>query len=303
MPTLKLFKRTWKYAEDEFVTSSLVFALIRLILVLVAGILLFGPQTRPHIDVPGAEEIFITTTVICSVQICTYVAMLIISSRGGVMQTERRKALQPVMVFHMFLLPTEFVFYCLSIWKSSETVSQESSPALTAVICWCAIGMALVLFSLLGWVRHYDKNGAEKYKFFKTFYYDKKTSHELTGDMETLLKKMHEISLEKWTNFVRQKVAELTEPDEEMRQEAIEEASSTLADYMSDLDLTRSDVFMGLLLLRWQSAQWIGNKSALDAQYVLDNTDPITTDVAAEVIHKQKTNNDSTETMVGTQFT
>ncbi|KAL7058071.1 hypothetical protein AAHC03_016940 [Spirometra sp. Aus1] len=100
---------------------------------------------------------------------------------------------------------------------------------------------------------------------------------------------MHEISLEKWTNFVRQKVAELTEPDEEMRQEAIEEASSTLADYMSDLDLTRSDVFMGLLLLRWQSAQWIGNKSALDAQYVLDNTDPITTDVAAESIDPNTT--------------
>lgn len=200
------------------------------------------------------------------------------------MQTDKRKLLQPVMTFHILLMPIEFVFYCLSIWQSSTNASDDSKPELVAVICWCAIDMALILFCVLGWVRHYDKNGAEKYKFFKLFYYDKKTNCELTERMETLLKKMHEISLAKWTDFVRQKVADLTELDEEMKQEAIDEASSTLADYMSDLDLTKSDVFMGLLLLRWQSSQWIGKRSALNAQYVLENTDPITTDLAAEPI-------------------
>ncbi|VDK36401.1 unnamed protein product, partial [Dibothriocephalus latus] len=159
-------------------------------------------------------------------------------------------------------------------------------PSLVAVVCWCAIDIAAILFAVLGWVGNYDKHGAEKYKFFNTFYYDKKSSNTFTECMETLLEKMHSIYLRKWTHFVRKNVAGLTETEEEeMKEQAIDEVASTIADYMSDLDLTKSDIFMGLLLLRWQSQQWIGQVSALNAQYVLENTDPITTDVAAEVFH------------------
>ncbi|VDN11393.1 unnamed protein product, partial [Dibothriocephalus latus] len=158
-------------------------------------------------------------------------------------------------------------------------------PPLIAVICWCVIDIAVLLFALIGWVRHYDKYGAEKYKFFNNIYYDKNPSHKLTDSMETLLKNMHSVYLEKWTHFVRKKAAMLTETEEEeMKQQAIEEAASSLADFMSELDLTKSDVFMGLLLLRWQSQQWIGKNSTLKAQYVLENTDPITTDLAAKPI-------------------
>lgn len=54
---------------------------------------------------------------------------------------------------------------------------------------------------------------------------------------------------------------------------------------IKDLDVTGSDIAMGLALLRWQSLQWIGGCSRVPAENVLKQTDPVTTDLAAPVRH------------------
>ncbi len=49
------------------------------------------------------------------------------------------------------------------------------------------------------------------------------------------------------------------------------------------MDLTPSDVTMGLMLLRWQSTQWVGGKSLVPSKYVLQQTEPVLDDIAAPV--------------------
>ncbi|KAM3182790.1 hypothetical protein ACTXT7_011607 [Hymenolepis weldensis] len=51
--------------------------------------------------------------------------------------------------------------------------------------------------------------------------------------------------------------------------------------FRKDLDITTSDLALGLSLLRWQSLQWIGGHSRVPAENVLKQTDPVTTDIAA----------------------
>lgn len=53
--------------------------------------------------------------------------------------------------------------------------------------------------------------------------------------------------------------------------------------FAQDLDLTTSDVMLGMMLLRWQSNQWIGGQTQVPAKFILDQTDPVLDDVAAPV--------------------
>ncbi|VDM26268.1 unnamed protein product [Hydatigera taeniaeformis] len=57
---------------------------------------------------------------------------------------------------------------------------------------------------------------------------------------------------------------------------------------LQDLDLTKSDAAIGFLLLRWQSDKWIGGHGRVPTKYILEQTDPVQTDLAAPLDPKLK---------------
>uniref|UniRef100_A0A0X3NU94 sn-1-specific diacylglycerol lipase n=1 Tax=Schistocephalus solidus TaxID=70667 RepID=A0A0X3NU94_SCHSO len=284
MPSLKLFRRTWKYAEDDFVSSSLVQAIIRFSLILAAGIvLLVGPICIS----PNIKEVKIILGIaaaLCLLEIILFLIIAGISAQGGALEVRKRRLLPFFVGLHLFVLVLELVSYCLSIWQMVDncTFGKSTYSNFLVVICWCSILLFVICFEIIDWIRHFDKNGALKYKFYQTFVYgeNKNLSEE---EKKVLIEKFWNLSKSKWTNFIRRKITDFKPTDKDGKQEAIEEAATTLADVFMNLDLTFTDMLLGLTILRWQTTQWIGGKTELDPEVLLCMTDPVTNDVAEKI--------------------
>ncbi|VUZ41339.1 unnamed protein product [Hymenolepis diminuta] len=287
MPHLKLFKRTWKYSEDEFVLSSLCQAMIRIILLIVASIFLLISPFWSNITGVQPQAIFITTVILCLIHIILYIVIAIVSGQGGVFETEKRKSLWIWLLLHVFITILELIFYCVSIWQVNDLYKGDKQEAtyseFVSVICWCSILMVAIVFEIVDWILHYDAHGRLKYKFYYTFLYDYNDGFKKTDDEKReIIKQIREVSHSKWKKLLQNMVASAAYDTEgERLDEAINAVSGAFVDFLTDLDVTASDLALGLSLLRWQSLQWIGGHSRVPAENVLKQTDPVTTDIAA----------------------
>ncbi|BHF75081.1 hypothetical protein SprV_0501817600 [Sparganum proliferum] len=185
------------------------------------------------------------------------------------------------------MIPFEAVFYGLTIWQSNDLHSQSKyafgQSEHVSVLCWSGIGLVLVCFEVTGWIEHYDRNGSVKYRFYCNFYYGGQSTMQ-KSEKHKLVQKMRSLSTAKWTKVLGAFAKNHNSSDQDDKKAAIGEIASMLSEYLSDLDLTPSDILMGLFILQWQSMQWIGGKPVVHANYVLEQTNPVTTDVAEKVL-------------------
>ncbi|KAM7538690.1 hypothetical protein Aperf_G00000048804 [Anoplocephala perfoliata] len=280
MPYLKFFRRTWKYAEDEIAIP-----------IIVAGVYFLISPFWGKFSGIQPQAIFITTVVLGLIQIILLIILAVVSSQGGVFDVGKRKNLWIWLLFHAAVLLLEFVFYCVSIWQVNALYRGEKQKAtyseFVSVICWCSILMCAIVLEITDWILHFDINGNLKYRFYMNFLYD-------GGDIETddekreLIKSIREVSNSSWQNFLRNKVVSSHQGEDESLDTAIKAVSAVLVDYLTDLDITLSDLALGLTLLSWQSLQWVGGHSRVPAENVLKQTDPVTTDLAAPLDENMK---------------
>ncbi|VDN96578.1 unnamed protein product [Rodentolepis nana] len=124
-------------------------------------------------------------------------------------------------------------------------------------------------------------NGRVKYQFYQTFLYGEET---LLDDEEKaeLIRQIREIGKFSLRDFLCKKFAAAPCGDtEDDRNEAIDAVASALTDFSTDLDLTMSDLSVALILLRWQSDQWISGQGSVSVENVLKQTFPDITNIAA----------------------
>ncbi|KAM7538847.1 hypothetical protein Aperf_G00000048946 [Anoplocephala perfoliata] len=121
-----------------------------------------------------------------------------------------------------------------------------------------------------------------------TFLYDG-GENETDDERRELIKRVREVSQTRWQNFLLNKVMFSSEGEDDNVDDAINAVSGAMVDYLTDLDIAPSDLAMGLMLLRWQSLQWIGGQSRVPAEDVLEHTDPVRIDLAAPLDTKAKT--------------
>ncbi|KAL5106379.1 Diacylglycerol lipase-beta [Taenia crassiceps] len=185
----------------------------------------------------------------------------------------------------------ELIFYCLSIWQlvvlHSDRANVDTHSAFVAAICWCSILLLTIVCEIIDWIRHYDKDGRLKYEFYETFLYDgsdKKTEEE----KRDLVMKMRMVEKFKWHKVLSKKLNSVDDYDSDDKEDALNAVSAAFVDLLTDLDLTKSDVAIGLLLLRWQSDRWIDGHGRVPAEYVLEQTNPALTDLAAPLDPKLK---------------
>ncbi|VDK75986.1 unnamed protein product [Dibothriocephalus latus] len=199
------------------------------------------------------------------------------------MQTTKRKALPYIIGLHLAFLLFEADFYCLAIWQSHELHNQPvysfGQAEYLSVMCWSGICLVFVCLEAIDWVMHFDRNGSVKYKFYKAFYYEDQSYLKET-EKRKLVQKMRCLSTKKWTKVLEAFVKTYKPPSRDDKKMAVGEIAASLADYLSDLDITKSDTIMGLFILHWQTMQWIGGNSVVNANYVLQQTDPVSTDIA-----------------------
>ncbi|VDO08622.1 unnamed protein product [Rodentolepis nana] len=143
--------------------------------------------------------------------------------------------------------------------------------------------MIAMVLEILDWIRHYDVHGRLKYKFYFTFLYDYGDNSNKTDDEKReIIKQIREVSHSKWKKILQSYlISSSTVAEGESLDDAINVVSGALVDFFADLDVTPTDLALGLTLLRWQSLQWIGGHSRVPAENVLQQTDPVTTDIAA----------------------
>ncbi|VUZ41343.1 unnamed protein product [Hymenolepis diminuta] len=239
MPHLKLFKRTWKYSEDEFVLSSLCQAMIRIILLIVASIFLLISPFWSNITGVQPQAIFITTVILCLIHIILYIVIAIVSGQGGVFETEKRKSLWIWLLLHVFITILELIFYCVSIWQVNDLYKGDKQEAtyseFVSVICWCSILMVAIVFEIVDWILHYDAHGRLKYKFYYTFLYDYNDGFKKTDDEKReIIKQIREVSHSKWKKLLQNMVASAAYDTEgERLDEAINAVSGAFVDFLT----------------------------------------------------------------------
>ncbi|VDM36432.1 unnamed protein product, partial [Hydatigera taeniaeformis] len=236
MPHLKVCKRTWKRSEDEFVISSIVQALIRVILVVIAGALLLSNQQLQTVCPAEFKGILITSAVICILHILLFIVIAAVSGRGGVMEVQKRKPLGPLIIVHFLLMILELIFYCLSIWQVVVFRNDHSyvdlHSAFVAVICWCSVLMFTIVCEIVDWIRHYDKDGRLKYEFYNTFLYDgvdKKTEDE----KRELVMNMRMVEKFKWQNVLSKKFDSPEDYGSDDKEAALHAVSTAFVDLLT----------------------------------------------------------------------
>ncbi|VDN20380.1 unnamed protein product [Dibothriocephalus latus] len=206
-----------------------------------------------------------------------------ISAQGGVLEVGRRRPLPYIIAIHLIVLPFELVSYCLSVWSIVDKNAKYTTPIFIAVISWCSILLFVIFFEIIDWIRHFDKNGSLKYKFYQTFLYGENKDMP-DEEKKILINKFWNLSKSTATKFLRRKVTDFKPTDKDGKEEAISEAADTMADFVMNLDLTVTDTLMGLFILRWQTTQWIGGKTEIDPEIPLRTTDPDTMTLAEKVL-------------------
>ncbi|VDL44585.1 unnamed protein product [Hymenolepis diminuta] len=179
----------------------------------------------------------------------------------------------------------EVVFCSLSIWQIDSLFNSPDKgvnfSAFVSVITWCSILLFAIVFEWIDWIRHYDEHGRIKYQFYQTFLH-KEESWMDDEEKRELVHKIREIKHFHWQEVLTEKFASSKNEDiDDDKIEAISAVASALTDLLIDLDLTSSDLIVALILLRWQSDQWIDEQGLVPVKNVLKETDPDLTNVAA----------------------
>ncbi|KAM3182794.1 hypothetical protein ACTXT7_011611 [Hymenolepis weldensis] len=153
--------------------------------------------------------------------------------------------------------------------------------AFVSVITWCSVLLFAVVFECIDWIRHYDEHGRIKYQFYQTFLHGEESWMD-DEEKRELIQKIREIKHIHWQEVLTEKFASSKNEDSnDDKIEAISAVASALTDLLIDLDLTSSDLMVALILLRWQSDQWISERGLVPVKNVLKETDPDLTNVAA----------------------
>lgn len=167
MPHLKIFKRTWKRSEDEFVISSIAQALLRTILyvcplvlskirVVVAGALLLSNYQLQNVISSAfkvsslmltssyLQGILITAVTLCILHIILFIVIAAVSGQGGVMEVQKRKPIGTLIFVHFILMILELIFYCLSIWQVVVLYKDSNNVRILIYLSYKQLRMDLI---------------------------------------------------------------------------------------------------------------------------------------------------------------
>ncbi|EUB63167.1 Sn1-specific diacylglycerol lipase beta [Echinococcus granulosus] len=229
--------------------------------------------------------------VLCILHIFLLIVVAIGSGRGGVMEAYKRKYIGTLIFVHFIVMTLELISYILAIlgitFIRQDLSGADTFSSFVAVVCWCSILIFTIVCEIIDWIRHYDKDGKLKYEFYETFLYDE-TDKKTEKEKRELVKDMRMMANSHWQNVLAKKLESPEDNGSDEKKDALNAVSAIFVDLFMDLDLTKSDVAIGLLLLRWQSDKWIGGHGRVPAEYILEQTDPALKDLAAPLDPKLK---------------
>lgn len=250
MPSIVLFRRRWIIANDDLYLPPLLEAICRLGWLVASGLLLW--EHRPLWLCGDSEWLAFAyqlgAQVFCLLVIGSDLALCAINSRGGIVASSARRAQVPVLYVRSFMLLAETVWHALGtakvffyrdscvpldLWQQLETL---------VIVAWCFLLVLLLCVYAL-----YDPAGSLKHNPFRDL-----GDVEVSRDVKRLFlepsDKGHRRRTRLWIARLRRFFC--CASDTEDSPEAYEHMAEYMALFYEDVDVTPSDMFSALVLLR-----------------------------------------------------
>ncbi|KAL5106095.1 Synaptotagmin-like protein 4 [Taenia crassiceps] len=207
-----------------------------------------------------------------ALQVVVRCFLAVASSRGGIAEVEKRKPVAWILYLHFFLIACEFVAYSLVIYF--EASSQKClSKACFFLRNACVLGLVLLVVSLIFILTTFDSTG-RVWRHHPGLW----CMEEGANSRRLNRAQAHRLIARLWRRRIRclaclrNACRRLDLDTKRSSQDAMLLVSDMVGTYFMT-NLVASDLLAGLLLLRWQSHQWIGCESRVPLQRVLEDSD------------------------------
>ncbi|CUT99250.1 sn1 specific diacylglycerol lipase beta [Echinococcus multilocularis] len=198
--------------------------------------------------------------------------LAIASSRGGIAEVEKRKPVAWILYLHFFFIACEFVTYSFVIYF--EASSQEClSKACFFLRNACVLGLVLLVVSLIFILTTFDSTGRAWQHHPGLWCMEEDASSQRLNRAQA-----HRLIARLWRRRIRclaclrNTCRQLDLNTKRSSRDAMLLVSDMVGTYFMT-NLVASDLLAGLLLLRWQTRQWIGCESRVPLQRVLEDSD------------------------------
>ncbi|TGZ69294.1 hypothetical protein CRM22_003813 [Opisthorchis felineus] len=282
MPAIIFLRRSWSFASDEFVFSAAFDILSRAICMLIMGL--------PFVILSAYSTCLSTVVaaVFFGILFGSQIVMIILdiilsalSGRGGPMEVSRRKHVPHVLSAIFLLSFVELAVHCVSIYTATIYGQSCPPPVPIAFIVGNALRIAHVLLCYIWLIAHFRESGT----FWSQMVYEnqpmqkgfiphnanvatKQQAHEmLSRSIHRRLRRLGALGRPRCGNEDRQ---------ENEEQLAISSAAALFSEFFYDVNLVPSDIVAGLLLLRWQTTQWVGSGHRVPLSVIEQDTKPCT---------------------------
>ncbi|KAL3178752.1 hypothetical protein MRX96_009431 [Rhipicephalus microplus] len=250
MPSIVLFRRRWIIADDDLYLPPLLEAVCRLGWLVASGLLLW--EHRPLWMCGDSDWLAFAyqlgAQVFCLLVIGSDLALAAINGRGAIIASSTRRAQVPILYVRSFMLLAEVAWHALGtakvffygdpcvpldLWRQLETL---------VIVAWGIVIMLLLCVYAL-----YDPAGSIKHNPFRDIG-DVEASRDVKKFFLRPSDKGHRRRTRLW--FARLRRFFCCASDTEDSPQAYEHMAEYAAYLFEDVDITPSDMFSALVLLR-----------------------------------------------------
>ncbi|TPP60084.1 Sn1-specific diacylglycerol lipase alpha [Fasciola gigantica] len=263
MPAIIFLRRSWSFASDEFVLPAIFDVIMRTICMLLMGIPFCVVKDVPQcLPSTVSKVFFVAVFIVVFIFMVIEIFLAVLSSKGGVMQIHKRSGVPDLLLTLLVLSIIELAVHIANIYFATRF----RSPCTRTVSLLCLSHHLTRLIRKYEYTRWTGSRPTRVGKDWLRLLGEERTTHQgfLAHDAnlntklqayellhQSVRRRLQRLNSMK-TSRTRRNRAETEE------QHAISSAAALFSEVFYDVDLVASDIMAGLLLLRWQSNQWVG---------------------------------------------
>ncbi|KAM7538887.1 hypothetical protein Aperf_G00000052112 [Anoplocephala perfoliata] len=278
MPAIILFRRGWHFSSDDFVLSSPFVIWVRILGMLLVGLptLIYG-RHEPYVPY-AVLYLFFGALAVNVVQIALCCILTYASSRGGIAEVEKRKHVPLLIYLYLLFNFCELIVYSTLLYVETSSSNCLSNACIFIRVA-CILAIVLVCFNLIVFLTTYDSTGR-----VWCHHPDIWCMEESVGSHRLDRVQAHRLSVALWRRRIRclaclgNSCGRLNLDTEIGNRNAMVMISELVgAHFMTNLVAT--DLLAGLMLLRWQTQQWVSCGNRVPLECILQDSypyDPVT---------------------------
>uniref|UniRef100_A0A5K3EKU6 Lipase_3 domain-containing protein n=1 Tax=Mesocestoides corti TaxID=53468 RepID=A0A5K3EKU6_MESCO len=272
MPAIILFNRGWQFSSDDLVFSSILVIFLRsLCIPFTLAPLIIWDHSQPYVPTNLLEVVYFGIA-IDVVQIIVRSALAIASSRGGISEVDKRRPVVPIFYLYLFLIVLEISVYSTAIYLEASYSERHANVCFFLRVV-CISDLFLLVTNVIVFLISFDSTGHVWRNHPELWCFEESDdSHRLNFDQA------HAVVARLWRRRIRclscsrSICSRMNLNAKPQSHDAMMLVSDIVGQYFMT-NLVASDVLAGLLLLRWQTYQWVGCGRRVPLQRIIEDSD------------------------------